>query len=67
MVHFIFRVLQGTLIRCEINGQINMKSFLVGNPDIKLGLNEDITVGQTEQNKGYFTEFLYFEMQAQVF
>ena len=35
-----------------MNGQINMKSFLVGSPDIKLGLNEDLTVGQKEKNKG---------------
>ena len=33
-------------------GQINMKSFLIGCPTIKLGFNEDLTVGTDPIMKG---------------
>lgn len=33
-------------------GQVNMKSFLMGSPDIKIGLNEDLTIGKEERRRG---------------
>ena len=44
--------LQGSVARCEVNGRVNMKSFLVGCPDIKIGLNDDLTIGKDEGQKG---------------
>ncbi|XP_065052428.1 uncharacterized protein LOC135681755 [Rhopilema esculentum] len=35
----------GNLIRSEIDGCIQVKSFLAGNPEIRIGLNEDIVFG----------------------
>lgn len=34
----------GTLLRADVEGVIKMKSFILGNPEIKLGLNEDLVV-----------------------
>ena len=39
-------------MRCEAAGQVNMKSFLMGSPDIKIGLNEDLTIGKEERRRG---------------
>eukprot|EP01013_Petalomonas_cantuscygni_P039281 TRINITY_DN70663_c0_g1_i1.p1 TRINITY_DN70663_c0_g1~~TRINITY_DN70663_c0_g1_i1.p1 ORF type:complete len:456 (+),score=119.77 TRINITY_DN70663_c0_g1_i1:136-1503(+) len=36
----------GRLITSEVDGSLIMKSFLAGSPDLKLGLNEDLTVGR---------------------
>lgn len=43
----------GSVARCEVSGQVNVKSFLVGCPDIKIGLNEDLTIGKADDRKGY--------------
>ncbi len=40
------------MVRCEVAGQVNMKSFLMGSPDIKIGLNEDLTIGKEEKRRG---------------
>ena len=40
------------MVRCEAAGQVNMKSFLMGSPDIKIGLNEDLTIGKEERRRG---------------
>jgi len=42
----------GTLVNQEINGAIIMKSFLVGTPSLRLGLNEDLVVGRDSGSYG---------------
>ncbi|XP_035682008.1 AP-4 complex subunit mu-1-like [Branchiostoma floridae] len=42
----------GSVLRADIDGIIQMKSFLVGIPEIKMGLSEDLTVGK-EDKRGY--------------
>ncbi|XP_066281512.1 AP-4 complex subunit mu-1-like isoform X1 [Branchiostoma lanceolatum] len=42
----------GSVLRADIDGTIQMKSFLVGVPEIKMGLSEDLTVGK-EDKRGY--------------
>jgi len=36
----------GQIMRCEVDGSIQMKSYLSGQPEIKLGLNQEIVVGK---------------------
>lgn len=36
----------GSVLRSEIDGCIQMKSFLQGTPDVSLGLNEDLIIGK---------------------
>ncbi|KAL2892904.1 AP-4 complex subunit mu [Bienertia sinuspersici] len=38
--------LEGYILTSEIDGTIQMKSYLTGNPEIKLALNEDVTIGR---------------------
>ncbi|XP_048497614.1 AP-4 complex subunit mu isoform X3 [Beta vulgaris subsp. vulgaris] len=38
--------LNGYILTSEIDGTIQMKSYLTGNPEIKLALNEDVTIGR---------------------
>lgn len=38
-------MLQGSVLRCEVQGKLVMKAFLSGMPDIKLGLNDKLEVG----------------------
>jgi hypothetical protein len=33
-------------VRSEINGSIQIKSYLQGNPEIRLGLNSNIVLGR---------------------
>ena len=47
-----FDLLQENVLRSEVSGQLNMKSFLNGSPQIKLGLNEDLVIGREERHKG---------------
>ena len=42
------------MINAVVNGELNMKSFLMGSPDIKLGLNEDLTAGREDKQKGKY-------------
>lgn len=37
----------GYILTSEIDGTIQMKSYLTGNPEIKLALNEDVTIGRS--------------------
>ena len=37
--------MQGYIQTSEIDGSIQMKSYLSGNPEIKLALNEDLGIG----------------------
>lgn len=43
----------GNIVTCEIDGSIIMKSFLAGNPQICLGLNEDLAVGKESGKRSY--------------
>ena len=44
---------QGTTLRSELRGEVNMKSFLDGCPQLKVGLNDDLVIGAKEhENKG---------------
>jgi len=36
---------QGFILTSEIDGTIQMKSYLTGNPEIRLALNEDLSIG----------------------
>uniref|UniRef100_A0A7C9E285 MHD domain-containing protein n=1 Tax=Opuntia streptacantha TaxID=393608 RepID=A0A7C9E285_OPUST len=37
----------GYILTSEIDGTIQMKSYLSGNPEIRLALNEDVTIGRS--------------------
>jgi AP-4 complex subunit mu-1 len=37
--------------RSEIDGAIQMKSYLSGNPELRLALNEDLIIGKTSANR----------------
>jgi len=45
-IFFIF-IKQGYILTSEIDGTIQMKSYLTGNPEIRLALNEDLSIGRT--------------------
>ncbi|GAU43476.1 hypothetical protein TSUD_243980 [Trifolium subterraneum] len=38
----------GYILTSEIDGTIQMKSYLTGNPEIRLALNEDLTIGGSQ-------------------
>lgn len=38
--------MQGYILTSEIDGTIQMKSYLTGNPEIRLALNEDLSIGK---------------------
>jgi len=45
----------GTVLHCEINGAVKMKSFLSGMPELKLGLNDKVMFeasGRNQQARG---------------
>ncbi|XP_074263586.1 AP-4 complex subunit mu-like [Silene latifolia] len=42
----------GYILTSEIDGTIQMKSYLTGNPEIKLALNEDVTIGR-DRSSGF--------------
>lgn len=37
---------QGYILTSEIDGTIQMKSYLSGNPEIRLALNDDLAIGR---------------------
>lgn len=37
--------MQGYILTSEIDGTIQMKSYLTGNPEIRVALNEDLSIG----------------------
>lgn len=37
--------MQGYILTSEIDGTIQLKSYLTGNPDIRLALNEEVSIG----------------------
>lgn len=40
-------IIQGYILTSEIDGTIQMKSYLSGNPEIRLALNEDLGIGRS--------------------
>ena len=42
----------GNVSNAEIDGSIIMKSFLAGTPELRLGLNDDLTIGKQDHNYG---------------
>ena len=38
----------------ELDGSIQMKSFLAGSPDLYLSLNEDLVVGRGDSNRSRY-------------
>ena len=52
---------QGYILTSEIDGTIQMKSYLSGNPEIRLALNEDLNIGRggglSVYGISYFTPF----------
>lgn len=49
---------QGYILTSEIDGTIQMKSYLTGNPEIRLALNDDLTIGRG--GRSVFGIFLWF-------
>ncbi len=43
---------QGNILRSHLDGCIQMKSFLSGEAEIRLGLNEDLIIGTEEKRRG---------------
>ncbi|KAK7845730.1 ap-4 complex subunit mu [Quercus suber] len=41
-----FTLILGYILTSEIDGTIQMKSYLTGNPEIRLALNDDLTIGR---------------------
>lgn len=39
--------IQGYILTSEIDGTIQMKSYLTGNPEIRLALNDDLSIGRS--------------------
>jgi len=42
----------GYILNSQIDGAIQMKSYLSGNPELKLALNEDLVIGNVSNNYG---------------
>ena len=38
---YVYFCFQGNVLRSEVDGCIQMKSFVAGNPEIRIGLNDD--------------------------
>lgn len=52
---------QGYILTSEIDGTIQMKSYLTGNPEIRLALNEDLSIGRGQGPvSGIFFQFFWF-------
>ncbi len=45
-------ITQGNVLRSHIDGCIQMKSFLTGDAEIRLGLNEELTIGRESSRLG---------------
>jgi hypothetical protein len=44
---FLMARAQGLILNSSIDGTIQMKSYLAGNPELKLALNEELVIGKT--------------------
>eukprot|EP01100_Stratorugosa_tubuloviscum_P001396 TRINITY_DN1312_c0_g1_i1.p1 TRINITY_DN1312_c0_g1~~TRINITY_DN1312_c0_g1_i1.p1 ORF type:complete len:444 (-),score=165.00 TRINITY_DN1312_c0_g1_i1:131-1462(-) len=45
----------GNVIKASVDGSLVVKSFLTGNPEIRLGLNEDLSIGKGQGGYGRVT------------
>ncbi len=56
----------GTLLKSEIEGQIRIKAFLSGMPEVRLGLNDRVQFGKVRRldTTGKAVFFLYREITA---
>ena len=41
-------ILQGIPLQCEVQGSIDMKCFLIGAPEVRIGFNEGVTLDKQE-------------------
>lgn len=60
LMFFFYLFIQGLVSRMNVTGNINVKSFLSGNPVIKLALNEDLTLREHSHPKGDKTKLIAF-------
>lgn len=44
---------KGNILRSHLDGCIQIKSFLTGEAEIRLGLNEDLHISSEEKRHGY--------------
>ena len=61
-VLYLIFVKQGYILTSEIDGTIQMKSYLTGNPEIRLALNEDLSIGRTGSSSYGMTICFSFDM-----
>ena len=45
-------VVQGALVKCEVDGSLTMTSYLTGGPEIRVGLNQELVIGRQENPGG---------------
>jgi len=62
-----FFYFQGEVLRYEVDGTIQMKSYLSGNPTIKMGLNQDVQIGRSRENPGFFYFLFVFKKKNILF
>ena len=51
---------KGNVVNCCIDGCIQMKSYLKGNPELKLSLNEDMAIGKTNYSSSLAIDDVIF-------
>ena len=59
---YLIFIKQGYILTSEIDGTIQMKSYLTGNPEIRLALNEDLSIGRTGSSSYGMTICFSFDM-----
>ena len=59
---YLIFIKQGYILTSEIDGTIQMKSYLTGNPEIRLALNEDLSIGRTGSSSYGMTVCFSFDM-----
>lgn len=56
---YLYFCFQGNVLRSEVDGCIQMKSFVAGNPEIRIGLNDDFFVDKSSlASQGKYTILL---------
>ena len=40
------------MLKCEVDGALNMKSYLTGSPEIRMGLNQELVIGRQASSGG---------------
>lgn len=57
MTLFFIIIKQGYILTSEIDGTIQMKSYLTDNPEIRFALNEDLSIGRTGSSYSMSLDF----------